>query len=174
MASIRSKRIVLVLAIAALSGFYGTSFVPIDEAVVVAQGGGRGGRGGLPGATAEQTQAVADMNTALAPLTTAVTAARTALATATYADVRNAAAIAEAVEKLRAAELALAMGRAAEFSKLQAGPRKLSAEQVSALVAAGGTIAPARGGGARPGGPAGGGPAGGARATGAPPSGRGN
>jgi hypothetical protein len=126
-------------------------------------GGGRGGRGGLPGATPAQTQAVADMNTALAPLNAAVNAARMELATATFADVKSVPAITAAVEKLRAAELTLATRRAEEFAKLQAGPNKLNAEQVAALIAAGGN--PAAGGrGGRGGGGGGGG-------RGAPPPG---
>ena len=131
------------------------------------QGGGRGGGGrggGLPGATPEQTQAVADMNTALAAQTAAVTTARNELATATFADVKNEAGIRAAVEKLRVAELALATKRADEFAKLQAGPNKLNAEQVAALIAGGG----AAGGGGRGGGGGGGGRAG---APGAPPAG---
>ena len=112
-------------------------------------GGGGRGRGSLPGATPEQTQAVADMNTALAPLSAAVSAARNELATATFADVKNEAGIRAAVERLRAAELALAAKRAEEFAKLQAGPNKLTAEQVTALIAAGGN--PAAGGRGGPG-----------------------
>jgi hypothetical protein len=112
-------------------------------AAAPAGGGGRG-RGGLPGATPEQTQAVADMNTALAALNTAVTTARTELATVTFADVKNVAGIATAVEQLRVAEFALATKRAEEFAKLQAGPHKLNPEQVTALIAAGGN--PAGGG----------------------------
>lgn len=110
-------------------------------------GGGRGGRGGgLPGATPEQTQAVADMNTALAAQNTAVMTARNDLATVTFAEVKNVAGITAAVEKLRAAELALATKRAEEFAKLQAGPNKLNAEQVAALIAAGGNPAGGRAG----------------------------
>ena len=132
-------------------------------------GGGRG-RGGLPGATPDQTQAVTDMNTALSPLDTAVTAARGELATATFADPKNEPAIRAAVEKLRLAELALASKRAEEFAKLQAGPNKLTPEQVTALIAAGGSL-PAAGRGRRG---AADGP-GAAPATGAPnaPAGRG-
>src|SRR5207253_6142535 len=105
------------------------------------------GRGGLPGATPEQTQAVADMNTALAALNSAVTTARTELATATFVDVLNEAAIRAAVEKLRVAELALASRRAEEFAKIQAGPNKLTPEQVAAFIAAGGNSPAVRRGG---------------------------
>ena len=129
--------------------------------------GGRG-RGGLPGATPEQTQAVADMNAALAALNTAVTTARSELAAATFADVKNEVAIRTAVEKLRVAELALASKRAEEFAKLQAGPNKLTPEQVTALIAAGGT-SPAVGRGRGAGGPGPDGP-GAPPATGAPPA----
>jgi len=116
-----------------------------------APGGGRS-RGGLPGATPEQTQAVADMNTALAALNSAVTTARTELATATFVAVQNEAAIRAAVEKLRVAELALASKRAEEFAKLQAGPNKLTPEQITALIAAGGNLpAVGRGGRGAPG-----------------------
>lgn len=110
-----------------------------------AQGGGRG-RGGLPGATPEQVQAVADMNAALKEQIAAVTTARAELATVTFAEVSNMAGITAAVEKLRAAELALASKRAEEFAKLQAGPNKLNPEQVKALIAAGGNAGRGRGG----------------------------
>lgn len=136
-------------------------------------GGGRG-RGGLPGATPEQTQAVADMNTALAALNSAVTTARTELATATFVDVPNEAGIRAAVEKLRVAELALASKRAEEFAKLQAGPNKLTPEQVTALIAAGGN-SPTVGRGGRGAGSPGSDAPGATPATGAPsaPGGRG-
>ena len=100
-------------------------------------GGGRGGGGrggGLPGATPEQTQAVMAMNTALADQTAAVTAARLELTNAVFAPAKNAAAITAALDKVRAAELALALKRADEFAKLQAGPNKLNTDQVAALV----------------------------------------
>src|SRR5688500_3815371 len=107
-------------------------------AVMAAQGRGGGRGGGLPGATPEQTQAVADMNAALSEQTAAVTTARAELATVTFAEVRNVAGITAAVEKLRAAELALASKRAEEFAKLQAAANTLNPEQVKALIAAGG------------------------------------
>ena len=112
----------------------------------VAAAQGRGGRGGLPGATPEQIQAVTDMNAALSGLSAAVTSARAELATVTFAAVKNAAGITAAVDKVRAAELALASKRAEEFAKLQAGPNKLNPEQVRALIAAGGNAGRGRGG----------------------------
>ena len=118
---------------------------PAGTAGPPGQGGGRG-RGGLPGATPEQTQAVMDMNAALAEPTAAVASARNDLAAATFAQPRNAAGITAAVEKLRAAELALAAKRAEAFGKLQAGPNKLNPEQVKALIAAGGNAGRGRGG----------------------------
>lgn len=124
---IRSTTIMLILAIAVVAA---------SDTPAFAQA--RGGRGGLPGATPEQTQAVTAMNAALAEQTAAVTSARAELATATFAAVKNVAGITAAVEKLRAAELALASKRAGEFAKIQAGPNKLNTDQVKALVAAGG------------------------------------
>jgi hypothetical protein len=94
------------------------------------------------------------MNTTLAPLVAAATTARNDLATVTFADARNQAAINAAVEKLRAAELAVAVARADAFAKLQAGPCKLNAEQVTALV---NTLQGGRGGGGFGGGGGGGG-----------------
>ena len=127
-------------------------------------GGGGGGRGGgIPNATPEQMTALVEMTTALAPLTTAATTARNELATVAFTDVKNTAAINAAVQKLSAAELALATARADAFAKLQAGPNKLSPEQVTAFINAGGAMQAGRGGGGggRPGGPGGpGGPAG--------------
>src|SRR3954447_21807280 len=138
-----------------------------------APGGGRG-RGGLPGATPEQTQAVADMNTALEAQNTAVTTARSELATATFVDVKNEVAMRAAVEKLRVAELGLASKRAEEFAKRQAGPNKLTPQQVTALIAAGGNSPTVGRGGRGAGGPGPDGP-GATSATGAPttPAGRG-
>jgi hypothetical protein len=104
-----------------------------------AQGPGRGR--GIPGATPEQTRAIADMNSALQPQLAAVAQARAELATATFENTRNEAAIKAAVEKVRSAEVALATARAAEFAKIQSGPNKLSPEQVTALIAAGGNPA---------------------------------
>jgi hypothetical protein len=103
------------------------------------------------------------MNAAVANEMAAVAAARNELATATLG--RNSVTLSPAVEKVRVAELALALKRSAEFAKLQAGPNRLNADQVAALIAAGGTIAGARGGGGGGGAGARGGP---------PPGGRGN
>ena len=130
--------------------------------------GGAGRGGGLPGATPDQTQAVAAMNAALAPQSSAVTAARSELTAVTFSPVKDDAAIKAAVEKVRTAEIALATRRAEEFGKLQSGPNKLSPDQIAALIAPGGNPAAGRGG--RGGAPFGGAPAGG----GAPPAGRGN
>jgi len=144
-----STSVVLILASlgVAISGIAASTQAPPAGAPPAAQAGGPAGfgaggqggrgRGGLPGATPEQTQAVTDMNAALVTLSAAVTAARTELATATFANVKNLAAITAAVEKVRVAELALATKRAEEFTKLQAGPNKLNADQVTALIAAG-------------------------------------
>jgi hypothetical protein len=129
MTRIRSTSIMLILMAVAFAA---------APPPVAAQGGGRGRGGGLPGATPEQTQAVVAMNAALTEHTAAVAAARGELATVTFATVKNLAGITAAVEKLRAAELALATKRAEEFAKLQAGPHKLTPEQVKALIAAGG------------------------------------
>ena len=147
-----SKRLILIGATAGLAWTSGVVFsqgpagapTPTQQAVPGA-GGGRG-RGGLPGATPAQLQAVTDMNTALAPLMTAATAARNELATVTFSEPRNDAAIKAAVDKLRAAELALATTRAEAFEKLQAGPHKLNADQLAALIAAGGAPGAGRGG----------------------------
>jgi len=148
--TVRSIRLGLCLAI---SGFVFSQHLAFAQPPAAgtppgaaAQGGGRGRGGGLPGATPEQTQAVMDMNAALAEQTAAVARARNELAMVTFAEVRNVAGITAAVEKLRAAELALASKRAEEFAKLQAGPNKLSPEQVKALIAAGGNAGRGRGG----------------------------
>lgn len=147
MSDIRSASLLLILA---ASGFAFTDLAAVAQPptppAVTAQGGGRGRGGGLPGATPEQIQAVADMNAALTEQTAAVTSARAELATVTFASVKNVAGITAAVEKLRAAEFALATKRAEEFGKLQAGPHKLNPEQVKALIAAGGSAGRGRGG----------------------------
>ena len=144
-----SMAVVLVAAGIALSSSAGYGQAP-----------GRGGRGGgLPGATAEQLQAVGEMSNALAVQNSAVAAARDELAAVTFANVRDESAIKVAVEKLRVAELALATRRGEEFAKLQAGPNKLNPEQVAALITAGGSANAGRGGRGSP-------------AAGAPPANR--
>jgi hypothetical protein len=156
MSHLKPSHVVLALATVGLivTGVYAQTPAPAPQGPPAGAGagpgqgpGGRGGRGGLPGATPEQTQAVAEMNAALAPLTTAATAARSELATVAFADVKNLAGIRAAVDKLRAAELALAMARADAFAKLQAGPNKLNADQVTALINSGGGGGGGRGGG---------------------------
>jgi hypothetical protein len=147
-------RVLFIAAAGVLAAGYGAFGAPIPEAApggppatpAIVQGGGGRGRGGLPGATPEQLQAVADMNASLGALIGAVAAARTDLATITFTAARDPNKLAAAVEQVRVAELALALGRAAEFAKLQAGPHQLNAAQVSALVAAGGVVAAGRGG----------------------------
>ncbi len=135
-----SKNILLVLATAGLvfTAVYAQAPAQGPPQALGARGGGpqggRGGRGGLPGATPEQNQAVMEMNTALAPLIAAATEARNDLANAAMTDVKNTVAIRTAAEKLAAAELAVASARADAFAKLQAGPNKLTPEQVTALI----------------------------------------
>jgi hypothetical protein len=87
------------------------------------------------------------MNTSLTALTATATAARNELAAVAIADVKNDAGIRAAVDKLRIAELAVAMARADAFAKLQASPNKLNAEQVTALINMGAGGGGARGGG---------------------------
>jgi len=145
MKNLHLKRILLVAATAAVVFIGSAAYAQAPAGGAPARaGGGRGG--GLPGATAEQTQAVADMNAALAAQSSAVADARAELATVAFAAVKNEAGIRAAVEKLRAAELALATKRAEEFAKLQAGPNKLNPDQVTALIAAGGNPSAGRGG----------------------------
>jgi hypothetical protein len=68
----------------------------------------------------------------------AVTNARSELARASLTIPRDDAAIAAAVAKLAAADLAAALKKAEGFTKVQAGPNKLNATQKAALVANGG------------------------------------
>ena len=105
----------------------------------------------MPGATPEQLQAVADLNASLAESISAVAVARNELALVTFVEAINTVAVRAAVEKVRAAEFALAIARASRFATLQAGPNKLNPEQVQALIAAGSAAgAPANRGGAPP------------------------
>ena len=111
-----------------------------------AAGRGGGGRaGGLPGASPEQNQAVVEMNAALTAQLAIATAARVELGTVALANSLNAAAIRAAAEKLAAAELVVASARAEAFARVQAGPNRLTAEQVAVLVASGGNMPGGRG-----------------------------
>lgn len=141
----RSSTYLLVLAAAAGLTFtvgYAQAPLPGATSALVAQGGfgGGRGRGGIPDVTPEQTQALTDMTAALAPLTTAATDARNELAMAAITSAGNAGAVNAAVDKVRAAELAVATARAAAFAELQASPNRLNPEQVAALISAGGNV----------------------------------
>jgi hypothetical protein len=119
-------------------------------ASALAQGNqGRGGRGGIPNATPEQTAAIAQMNTDLAPQTQRLAAARADILAATLAVPRNDAAVNDKVAAIRAAELELANARAEAFARLQSSPAKLTADQVPALATVVGAGRGARGGGGR-------------------------
>lgn len=121
-----------------------------------APGSRSGPPGGIPGATPDQQLAIAELNGSLADRNQAVTDARRALAEATFAQGANLPAKAAALAE---AELALATARAEAVVKLQASPRKLSSQQIEALIAQ--TVPPpmgGRGGMRGPGGPGGGNP----------------
>ena len=154
-----SIRVASVLAALALSALTVSAQAPGGGAAPAAGGGGArgggggggGGRGGpaIPGITAEQTAKINELfTTGLQAETAAVTAARADLATATFLEKRDDNAIKAAVAKVQAAELALANKRAAAFTTLQGSAEKLNPEQVTAFVAAGGTLG--GGGGAAP------------------------
>ena len=101
------------------------------------------------------------MDQGLAANATAAATARQALVASSLAETRNNADIASKVTALAAAEQTLATARATAFQTLQASADKLSADQITALVAQAG-----RGGGAAGGGGAAAG--GGGRGGGAP------
>jgi hypothetical protein len=120
------------------------------QAQGAANGAGQGrGRGGLPNATPEQTAAVTQMNASLAPQTQALAAARAAVIAASLAQPRDNAAIQARVADVKNAEVALANARADELAKIQASPNQLSADQLTALAAAGGRGGRGGGGGGR-------------------------
>jgi len=94
--------------------------------------GGRGGRGMIPGLSADQQQALAAINESLAEKDQAVTDARRALAEAAYSD---ASAIQSSLSALSAAELELASSRAQAIARLQDSPQRLKSDQIEALIA---------------------------------------
>jgi Spy/CpxP family protein refolding chaperone len=101
--------------------------------------GGRGnGRGGIPGATPEQTAALSSMNADLAAPTQNLTAARLELLKASLASPRDDAAIKIKVQAVADAELALASARANAFAKIQASTDKFSPQQIAVLATTGG------------------------------------
>src|SRR4051812_26907098 len=104
------------------------------------------GRRGIPNATAEQTAAIARINTALAPQTQRLAAARSELIAAALAQPRDDAAIRVRVGSVRAAELELAKARARAFAELQSSANKLNSDQIAALALAGGGGGGGRGG----------------------------
>ncbi len=99
--------------------------------------GGGLGRGAItfPHATATQAKVLLAMTDDLTKLTQALTEARTAMTAAAYTEPRNDAAIQTKATAVATAELALASARATAFAKIQAGPNKLDAEQLTRLIA---------------------------------------
>lgn len=122
---------------------------PDQVTALAAFGGGRGGRGGGRGATnaptgpdinGDQGRAILAMNDSLTTLTQNLQAARTALTAASFADLKDSAAIESKADAVSTAELALARARAAAFGRIQASQNKLDSDQTAALIAVGGTI----------------------------------
>jgi hypothetical protein len=106
-------------------------------------GRGGGGRGAyptsMPHVTAKQATGLTQMTSDLLSLSSALTAARTDVISAALAVPRNDAAVRAKVDAVAAAELAFANARADAFTRFQATPDKLDAEQLAWLVAAGGS-----------------------------------
>jgi hypothetical protein len=112
---------------------------------LTAQGPGRG----IPGATPQQTDALARMNSDIAPLLQSLAAARSAVTDASFAVPRDDEAMRAKAAAVKDSEIAVATARAQAFAKLQSSADRLSASQTSALIATGG----GRGGGGRAGAP---------------------
>jgi hypothetical protein len=122
-------------------------------AALIAAGGalrgapGRGGPGGGAGPGTirnvgqAQTTALTQLTTDVMPLTRALTRARSALTAATFAEPRDEAAIHSNADAVKKSELAVANARADAFTKIQASANRLSADQVAAFLAMGGTFA---------------------------------
>jgi hypothetical protein len=100
----------------------------------MAQGPGRG----IPGATPQQTEAVARMNSEIAPLLQALASARSAMTAVSITQPRNEQAIQSRAVAVREAEIAVAKARAAAFVKIQESAEHLSPTQTTALAAMGG------------------------------------
>jgi Domain of Unknown Function (DUF1080) len=117
-------------------GFPVVMLLSLAAASAFAQGNqGRGGAGGIPNLTTEQSAAISQINNDQAPQIQKLAAARTYLIAAALAQPRNDAAITDKIALIRTAEFELANARAEAFAKLQSSA-KLSADQVIALAAA--------------------------------------
>ena len=125
---------------------------PEQAAVFIAAGGSfRGGppaapgtgagRGTIPRIREAQIAALTRLTTGLMPLTRILTSARSALTAATFADVRDDAAIRAKAESVQVAEMALAQARADAFGRIQASANRLAPDQVEVFVAMGGSFA---------------------------------
>jgi len=107
------------------------SFALLLSAMSAFPQGGR--RGGIPNATPEQAEAVAQMNAGLAGLNAAVSAARSSLVTAEFSGASSS--LREKASAVGNAEFALAIARAGVFEKMQSSSNRLNAEQTAALAA---------------------------------------
>ena len=97
-------------------------------------GGGRGGRGGVPGLTAAQNAAVVAMTNTVAELVQAATAALTELRNASFPDTPDMPGLRARIDKLAAAELALANQRATEINNIQGSANRLNSNQLYAVL----------------------------------------
>jgi hypothetical protein len=88
-------------------------------------------------ATAEQKDAIARMNAALDTQAQRLASARSAVLAAAFVQPRDDAAIREAAESVREAELELAKLRAAAALKLQSGANRLSPNQIETMASGG-------------------------------------
>jgi len=123
MKTMRTKSLMVVLTAAALLLTSGSAFAQQRR------------RDRLPNGTPEQIQAVMKMMADLSEFSGAVASARADLAKATFAEMKDEAAIRQRVEAVVQAEVALTNARRQAFAKIQADPTtKLTDEQIASLV----------------------------------------
>jgi hypothetical protein len=115
--------------VAALPGAVGAS----------GRGGGGAARSSMPHVTAKQALGLTDMTSSLMSQSSALTSARADAISTSLSLPRNNRAIQAKVDAVVAAELALANARADALARFQSTPDKLDAEQLSWLVAGGGS-----------------------------------
>ncbi len=102
----------------------------LGDLVTTAPAAGRGRGGPLGTLNEEQNAAVAEMNALTTNATQAVAAATLALRNASFDSAVDAAGLKARADTLAAADLALALIRAGEIAKLQAGSNRLSTAQL--------------------------------------------
>ena len=123
------RRLVLFVVVGSVASMIGSVAITAQQAA-----------GGIPGLSAPQLTALADMTAVIAPLVDRATSARDQLIATTFVVPRDDTAIRASADALAVAERMLADARAGAFGIVQSSPRRLAPNQIAAFATMGGSL----------------------------------